>query len=241
MEGKNRWGAASERPSARRFFTIVDGGVFATSRMLKKSSSGVPRLAEAAVRGRSHHSPREVGEAGSEAQRTAVLRLAPSLAAALLDGLFEHSERRVPSLSCHRAMPISSFSAVDARLPLWGTTGLAPAGSADMSSLRTGLADRGASICGRIRVASLSVPWNSHGAVGGRELIGPGPGLVMKVHFGANWDNLTKEDFTDCSNSAISLLTVSPYLKKKGGGVLMATKKAAAKKPAKKAAAKKKK
>ena len=38
--------------------------------MLKKPSSGVPRLAEAAVRGRSHHSPREVGEAGSEAQRT---------------------------------------------------------------------------------------------------------------------------------------------------------------------------
>ena len=41
-----------------------------TSSMLKKTASGVPRLAETAVRGRSHRSPRKVGEAGSEAQRT---------------------------------------------------------------------------------------------------------------------------------------------------------------------------
>jgi len=51
--------------------------------MLKKSASGVPRLAEAAWRGRSHR---------SEAQRTEAYCLASSLAAALLDSLFEHPE-----------------------------------------------------------------------------------------------------------------------------------------------------
>ncbi len=61
------------------------------------------------------------------------------------------------------------------------------------------------------------------------------------VTISADHKSLCREDFTDCTNSAIPHISVSPFLKWKGGEVLMATKKAAAKKPAKKAAAKKKK
>ena len=43
-----------------------------SSRMLKTSSSVVPCLAEALRAGRSRHTPRKVGDAGSEAHRTEV-------------------------------------------------------------------------------------------------------------------------------------------------------------------------
>ena len=41
--------------------------------------------------------------------------------------------------------------------------------------------------------------------------------ISLREEFFTDWDNLTKEDFTDCSNSDISLITVSPYLKKERG------------------------
>ena len=62
-----------------------------SSRMLKTSSSVVPCLAEALRAGRSRHTPRKVGDAGSGGSPYRSVRLAPSLAAALLDGIFEHS------------------------------------------------------------------------------------------------------------------------------------------------------
>jgi len=71
-------------------------------RMLKKSAAGVPRLAETALRGRSHHSEAQRTEGEGkvlirslliEARVQAKLGmylLASLLAAALLDGHFEH-------------------------------------------------------------------------------------------------------------------------------------------------------